>query len=143
MHDHPNKSLTRFLPVIGRWLLGLPLVVFSVLGLFHPMESPPDLAEGAKAFSQALQATGYMMPMIAIVQLSGGLMLLTNRFVPLGLLLLAPFFLNSVLFHVFLERSGLVPSLVFAALELSLAWAYRGVFANVLRARNPTGGRWA
>ncbi len=140
MNATRTKSMVRFLPAIGRWLLGLPLVAFALLGLFHPMESPPELAEGAKAFSRALQATGYMMPMIAIVQLVGGLMLLTNRFVPLALLLLAPFFLNSVLFHVFLERSGLLPSLVFTALELALAWAYRGVFAGVLKARNPIGG---
>lgn len=134
-----KTSPTRFLPAIGRWLLGLPLILFGLMNFFFPMQSPPELAEGAKAFGAALDATGYMMPMIGVLFLIAGPLLLINRFVPLALLLLAPFFLNSVLFHLFLERTGLPMALVFAALELSLAWAYRGVFANVLKAKNPTG----
>ena len=140
MNPAPPKSFARHLPAVGRWLLGLLLLAFGLLNLFHPMPSPPDLAPAAKAFSEALAATGYMMPMIGILFVVAGPLLLANRFVPLALLLLAPFFVNSVLFHAFLERSGLVPSLVFLALELALAWSYRGVFANVLRARNATGG---
>lgn len=137
MSEDKKKSIVRFLPAVGRWLLGLPLVVFGAMGLFAPMPTPPEVAPAARAFSDALSATGYMMPMIGILQLGTGLLLLANRFVPLALLLLAPFFLNSVLFHVFLETSGLVASLVFAGLELALAWTYRGVFAEVLKARNP------
>lgn len=135
-----TKTLGRFLPVIGRWLLGLPLVLFGFMNIFHPMPSPPDLAPAAKAFSDALTATGYMMPMIGVLFLVAGPLLLANRFVPLALLLLAPFFLNSVLFHAFLEPTGLPVALVFAALELALAWAYRGVFARVLAPRNEVGG---
>lgn len=137
MSEDKKKSITRFLPAIGRWLLGLPLVLFGAMALFSPMPTPPEVAPAARAFSDALAATGYMMPMIGILQLGTGLLLLANRFVPLALLLLAPFFLNSVLFHVFLETSGLVASLVFAGLELALAWTYRDVFAGVLKARNP------
>ncbi|HNY31226.1 MAG TPA: DoxX family protein [Fibrobacteria bacterium] len=139
MNESIKPSVLRFLPAIGRWFLGLPMVVFGALDLFHPMAPPPDLAPAARAFSEALARTGYMMPMIGVVLLSGGLLLLANRFVPLALLLLAPFFVNSLLFHAVLERSGLVPSVIFASLLLSLAWAYRGVFAHVLRARNATG----
>ncbi len=134
-----GKSVVRFLPAIGRWVLGLPLCLFGALGLFHPMAAPPDLAPEAKAFSLALAQTGYMMPMIGVVLLVGGLLLVVNRFVPLALLILAPFFVNSVLFHAFLERSGIAPALVFSALLVSLAWAYRGVFSGVLRAKNVPG----
>jgi hypothetical protein len=137
----PKASFLRFLPAIGRWVLGLPLIVFGALGLFHPMAPPPDLAPQAKAFSMALAQTGYMMPMIGVVLLVGGFLLVINRFVPLALLLLAPFFVNSVLFHVVLEHTGIAPAAVFSALLLSLAWAYRGVFAGVLQAKNVPGPR--
>lgn len=136
-----KPSFVRFLPAIGRWLLGLPLVVFGALGLFHPMSPPPDLAPQAKAFSLALAQTGYMMPMIGGVLLVSGLLLVANRFVPLALLLLAPFFVNSLLFHLVLEHTGIAPAAVFSALLVSLAWAYRGVFAGVLRAKNLPGPR--
>ncbi len=139
MSETQKKSITRFLPVVGRILFGLALTAFGLMNLFHPMSPPPEMAESAKAFSAALAQSGYMMPMIGILLTVCGVMLLTNLFVPLALLLLAPFWVNSLLFHIFLERSGLVPALVFCAIELALAWAYRGVFANVLRAKNPTG----
>ena len=139
MSATPNKSITRFLPVVGRILFGLALTAFGLMDLFHPMTPPPDMAEGAKEFSMALAHSGYMMPLIGIVLTVCGVMLLTNLFVPLALLVLAPFWVNSFLFHLVLERSGLVFAMVFCAIELALAWAYRGVFANVLRAKNATG----
>lgn len=120
---------------IPRVLLGLAMTAFGLMGLFMSMEPPPTLAPEALAFSNALKNSGYMNQMIAVVQIVSGLLLLANRFVPLALLFLAPFFVNSVLFHVVLERSGLVPSLVFAALHLGVAWQRREAFATVLKAR--------
>lgn len=134
-----TSKIQRIVPVVLRFLLGLPLLAFGLMGLFAPMPTPADLAPAAKAFSAALAATGYMMPMIGVLLTVCGALLVLNRFVPLALLLLAPFWVNSVLFHLVLERSGLVPSLVFAGLELALAWTYRGTFAAVLKARNLPG----
>jgi len=138
----PSRSFTRYLPAIGRVLLGLPLLVFGLMDAFHPMTPPPNMAEGAKAFSTALAQTGYMMPLIGAVLAVSGALLLVNRFVPLALLFLAPFFVNSLLFHLFLEHGGLVPAGIFTALELAMAWAYRGTFCAVLRAKNAPGGGW-
>jgi hypothetical protein len=132
----PSKSFTRFLPAIGRVLLGLPLVIFGLNGFFNFIPPPPTpLPAGAAAFAGALMNTGYMMQLIGATQLISGLMLLTNRFVPLALVLLAPFFVNSLAFHIFLEHSGLPMALIFCALELALAWAYRRAYATLLTAR--------
>lgn len=136
LEDRATKSLTRFLPAIGRVLLGLPMVIFGLNGFFNfipPPEAP--LAPGAAAFSMALVATGFMMPLIGATQLISGLLLVTNRFVPLALVLLAPFFVNSIAFHVMLERTGLVPAVVFLTLELALAWNYRRAYAPLFQAR--------
>jgi hypothetical protein len=135
-----SRALIRHLPTAGRILLGLPMAAFGLIGLVHPMPAPPSLAPGALAFLDALKHTGYMMPMIGLTQLAAGLMLVANRFVPLALTLLAPFFVNSILFHACLERTGLVPAAVFLALEVSLAWAYRGAFSVMLGARHRAGG---
>jgi len=130
------KSFKRLLPTIGRWVFGVPLILFGLMDLFHPMASPPGMPALAKQFSEALAASGYMMPLIGIVLLGSGILLVSNRFVPLALLLLAPFWVNSLLFHIFLERTGLPFAAVFVAIELALAWAYRGTFAAVLKAKN-------
>jgi hypothetical protein len=68
-------------------------------------------------------------------------LLVVNRFVPLALALIAPFILNSVAFHWFLEPGGRIPSLVFLAFELGLAWAYREAFKPMLAWKVKPGAR--
>ena len=80
------------------------------------------------AFAGALANTGYMMQLIGVTHLVVGVLLVLNRCVPLALVLFAPFMVNSIAFHVFLERSGLPMAAVFLVLELFLAWCYRAAF---------------
>ena len=76
-----------------------------------------------------------MLPLIGATMLASGVLLLLNRFVPLALLLMAPFFVNSLLFHANLERGGLPMAAIFTALELYLAWAYRAAYRPLFIAR--------
>ncbi|HTQ31197.1 MAG TPA: DoxX family membrane protein [Opitutaceae bacterium] len=117
-------------PIVVRILLGLSLVVFG-LNMFLNFMPPPSkpLAEGAAAFAGALMKSGYMMQLIGATQLVVGVLLLLNRFVPLALVLFAPFMVNSLAFHICLEHSGLPMAAVFAALEAYLAWVYRRAYA--------------
>lgn len=131
-----DRRWTRYLPVVGRILLGLPMVIFGLNGFLNFIPPPPTpLPAGAAAFAGALMNTGYMMQLIGATQLLAGLLLVTNRFVPLALVLLAPFFVNSIAFHVVLEHGGLPMALVFAALELALAWHYRRAYAALFVAK--------
>lgn len=122
-------KINRIIPVVVRWLLGLPLVVFG-LNLFLNFIPQPEtpLPALAAVFVGALAASGYMMPLIGVTQLVVGVLLLANRCVPLALLLFAPFIVNSIAFHVFLEPKGLPPACVFLALHLYLAWVYRAAW---------------
>jgi uncharacterized membrane protein YphA (DoxX/SURF4 family) len=131
-----TKRATRYLPAVARILMGLPLVVFGLNGFlnFIPHPSTP-LPEKAMAFAGALMNTGYMMPLIAVTLLVVGVLLVANRFVPLALALFAPFIVNSIAFHTFLERSGLFMAAIFLVLELYLAWSYRHTYQPMLAAR--------
>jgi hypothetical protein len=132
-----RKSFTRFIPHVARYLLGIPLVVFGLNGFLNFIPEPEMvMPEKTLQFVTALAESGYMMQLIGATLLFCGLLLIVNRFVPLALVLLAPFFLNSVLFHIFLERTGLPMSLVFAALELYLAWAYRAAYRPLFVSRH-------
>src|SRR5690349_11190118 len=89
----PSPSrLSRVATVSARVLLGLLFFVSGFNGLFHVLPEPSaQLPAGAAAFAGALLATGYMFPLIMATQLIVGTLLLSNRFVPLALTLLAPF----------------------------------------------------
>jgi hypothetical protein len=112
-------------------LLGL---LFFAAGLANLLGLTPQTAlpEGAAAFAAALMNTGYMLPLIFSTQFIVGTLLLANRFVPLALALLAPFVVNSVSFHLFLERSGLRIASGVLILEVYLAWAYRKAYRPML-----------
>jgi uncharacterized membrane protein YphA (DoxX/SURF4 family) len=126
------NTITRKLPTIGRVGLGL---IFGVMGankLLHFLPQPPISGPPAEFFG-ALFATGYMLPLIAMTEIVAGLMLLSGRFVPLGLTLLAPVLVNILGFHTFLAHGGLGLPVSLLAIELYLAWAYRDAFAPMLR----------
>ncbi|HSI10253.1 MAG TPA: DoxX family protein [Rariglobus sp.] len=134
--DTPSRSFTRFIPPVARILMGLPLCIFGLNGFLNFIPPPPDpLPEAAANFAGALAASGYMMPLIGLTLLTVGVLLVINRFVPLALMLFAPFIVNSLAFHIFLEHSGLAPACVFLAFELYLAWVYRAAYRPLLTAR--------
>ncbi len=131
------RGLRRVAPAVARYLLGLPLLVFGLNGFLNFIPQPDTpIPDRAAAFAGALVASGYMMPMIAITFLIVGACLTLNRFVPLALALFAPFIVNSIAFHLFLERGGLPIASIFLALELYLAWAYRRSYAPLFAARS-------
>lgn len=121
------------IPAIARVVLGLIFTVMGINGFLQFIPMPP-MPEEAGAFMGALAATGYMMPLIKITEIVGGLMLLSGKYVPFGLTLLAPGVVNILLFHAFLAPSGLLMALVVVALEGYLAWSYRDVFRPMLSA---------
>ncbi|HEX2854042.1 MAG TPA: DoxX family protein [Opitutaceae bacterium] len=130
-----RKPFSRRLPAIARILMGLPLFVFGLNGFLNFIPQPKvAMPEGAMAFAGALANSGYMMQLIGATLLIVGTLLLINRFVPLALALFAPFIVNSIAFHIFLEHTGLPMAGVFLAFELYLAWAYRDAFRPMLAA---------
>ena len=101
---------------------------------FLPQPSTP-MPEGAVAFAGALMKTGYLFPLIMGTQVIVGALLLSNRFVPLALTLIAPIVVNIFAFHAFLAPSGVGLAAVVLALEVYLAWAYRKAYRPMLAMR--------
>jgi uncharacterized membrane protein YphA (DoxX/SURF4 family) len=128
------NAISRFAPSATRLLLGLVFFVFGLNG-FLQFIPPPPAPDKAMAFLGALAATGYMFPLIKSVEVIGGALLLSNRFVPLALAIVAPNVVNIVLFHAVLAPGGLPVALFVLALELFTAWSYRDAFAPLLRTR--------
>jgi putative oxidoreductase len=121
------KTLT----IIARILLGLVAVVFGLNAFlqFIPMPPPTGLAGD---FTKALFLSHYFY-VVAVLQIVGGAILLLGRFVPLGLTLLGPVIANILLFHLFLDPSGLPLALVVSALALFLLWTERQAFRGLIQ----------
>ena len=130
------NALRRHVPTAARLFQGLVFTVFGLNFFLHFLPMPPAPPRAA-AFAGALFASGYLFPLLKATEVAAGLLLLSGRFVPLALAVLAPIIVNIVGFHLFLEPSGLPIPLAVLAAELLLAWTYRSAFAPMLRARVP------
>jgi len=120
--------------LVARYLLGLMFLLFSLNGL-HPFLPMPPLPEGlAGQFMGALMQSHYAEA-VAVIELVAAVLLVVNRFVPLGLTLLAPILVNIILFHVFMAPATIAPGLVAVVLWVIVALRYWKYFAPFLIAR--------
>ena len=92
----------KIVTLIARLLLGLIFVVFGLNGFLNFLSMGPMPSGLAGQFIGALVLSHYIW-VVAALQLAGGSLLLVNRFVPLGLVLLGPVIVNIILYHVFLN----------------------------------------
>ncbi|MBX3187958.1 MAG: DoxX family protein [Labilithrix sp.] len=126
------NAVTQKLPGVARVALGLIFLVFGLNGFFHFLPAPPPPAS-ALGFVGGLASAPYFFPLLKGTEVVAGVLLLSNRFVPLALTLLAPIIVNIAAFHLFLAPSpGMVVALL--AAEIYLAWSYRAAFRGVLAA---------
>ena len=122
----------KYVIIIVRVLLGLMFAVFGSNAFLHFIPMPP-LTGQAGAFIGALASSGYIY-VIGALQVVGGLCLLLGaRFVPLGLTLLGPVIVNIMLYHIFLDQSGLPMAICISLAALFLLWIYRYKFPAIFQ----------
>ncbi len=121
-------------PHVARTLLGLAFFVFGLNGFLHFIPQPPP-PETAQRFLE-LMSGSYLLTLVKLTEIAVGVLLLSNRFVPLALTLLAPVTVNIVLFHATLTPpSTLGLPLLLVGLQLYLAWVHRAAYAALLQPR--------
>lgn len=117
----------RIAVLIARVLLGLIFVVFGLNGFLNFINMGPMPTGLAGQFVGALALSHYFW-VVSALQVIGGALLLMNRYVPLGLVLLGPVIVNIVLYHVFLNPSGALMAGVVVVLWLIVFYGHRRYF---------------
>jgi hypothetical protein len=117
--------------IIVRSLLGLAFVVFGVFPFLTFLPQPPPPPGLAGDYIRVFIASHYAQ-VIGAMQLLSGLMLLSGKFVPLGLIILGGILFNIWAFHLLMEPAGLVPGAVATLLWAFVVWNYRDRFAGTL-----------
>jgi putative oxidoreductase len=118
--------------LICRILLGLAFVVFGVFPFLTFLPQPPPPPGLAGDYVRVFIASHYAQ-VIGAMQLLSGLMLLSGKFVPLGLTILAAILFNIWAFHLLMEPAGIVPGAVATLLWAVVFSRYRESFAGILR----------
>jgi len=123
----------KYVFVIARVLLGLVFTVFGLNAFLHFFPNPP-VPGVAGQFMGALLGSHYYVIAFG-TQLIGGVLLLSNRYVPLALTLLGPVIVNILSFHIFLSSENPVPAIVVTLLWFVVFSRVRSAFAGLFVAK--------
>ena len=117
---------------IARFSLGCILLMFG-LNYFLKFLPAPEMTLEAGRFLKALNDTGYMMVMVACVELISAVLFLLNRFVPLAVLLILPGIFNILMFHLFLNSADLYMAVLMSGLLGIIVACRKDAFAFLLK----------
>jgi uncharacterized membrane protein YphA (DoxX/SURF4 family) len=114
-----NSTFTTIL----RMLLGISLLIFGI-NKFIAFIPIFDMAPAAANFMESLNSTGYVLYVVASLELLIGGLLLFKKWVPFALILLAPIVVNILLFHLFLDVSGMFVAVFMLTITGVLIYKY-------------------
>jgi uncharacterized membrane protein YphA (DoxX/SURF4 family) len=120
--------------IIVRVLMGLLFVFASVVVLFN-LFPQPELTGSTKTFMDGVNASRYLMPLIKITELVCGIAFVTGYFVPLATVVIAPITINILLFHMFVDTSGLPVAVFLILANIFLAYANWDKFRPIVAAK--------
>jgi uncharacterized membrane protein YphA (DoxX/SURF4 family) len=101
-------------------LTGLMFINGGLNKLFNYIPTPDDLPENLVKMNEALMAINWLMPVIAVVEIIGGIAFIIPRFRALGALILFPIMVGIILTHIFYVPSGLPMAIILFAIQV---WA--------------------
>ncbi len=125
----------KIVALIARILLGLVFFMSGLAKFFPiPQSAPPSPVAGQ--FLGALMSSKYIL-VVGAFEAVGGLLLLINRFVPLGLCLLAPIIVNILLVGILMSAPpALISGLVVGLLWVIIFVRFRPAFTGMFQARH-------
>jgi putative oxidoreductase len=126
-----KKNYMKIANIIVRSLVGLIFVVFGSNMFLHFIPMPPPPEGPARDFMMALFVSHYLY-VVGALQVVGGVLLLSGRWVPLGLAILAPVIVNILCFHILMAPAGLPLAGIVTVLALFLLWHHRKHFAGIV-----------
>jgi uncharacterized membrane protein YphA (DoxX/SURF4 family) len=110
--------------LIVRILMGL-MFAFASIAYFFKLMNEPEPTGAVKIFNDGIVASVYLMPTVKIFELLCAVAFLSGRFVPLATVVIFPVILNILLFHAFLQPSGLPIAILLILGNLFLAYFHR------------------
>ncbi len=120
--------------IIVRILMGL-LLMFASVVYFLKLFPEPEMQGDVKVFNMGIKASGYLMPVVKMVELLCSIAFITGLFVPLATILIFPITLNILFYHAFLAPESLPIAILLLLGNLFIAYYYRDKYKPMLTAK--------
>jgi uncharacterized membrane protein YphA (DoxX/SURF4 family) len=115
---------------IIRLILGFIFLVAGINGYFVIFDLEPFIPTSPEAMS--LFQFKYLLVIEKSLEILCGILLITNQFIPLTVVILAPITANIFLLHLFRDRSLLLLAILIVLCHAYLGFFYRGNFRSLL-----------
>jgi uncharacterized membrane protein YphA (DoxX/SURF4 family) len=99
-------------------LFGLMFINSGLNKFFHYMPMPTDMPEDIMKFFSAVMTIGWLMPLVATVEIIGGILFITNKYRPLGALMIFPITVGVLLTHIVNVPAGLPIAIVLMGINI-------------------------
>ena len=99
-------------------LFGLMFINAGLNKIFNYIPAPTDLSEKMMKVMAAFMEIGWLMPLVAVAEIVGGILFMIPKLRALGAIIIFPVMMGIILTHIFLEPSGLPLALVLLAINL-------------------------
>jgi uncharacterized membrane protein YphA (DoxX/SURF4 family) len=99
-------------------LFGLMFINSGLNKFFNYMPMPKDMPENMMKVMTAFMQIGWLMPLIAIAEIFGGVLFITNKYRALGAIIIFPILIGILLTHILIAPSGLPLALILFGIEI-------------------------
>lgn len=114
-------------------LFGLMMINAGLDKLFHYMPKPENMSENSIKTFNALVAIGWLMPLVAVVEIIGGLLFIFPKTRALGALIILPVMVGILLTNIVTDTSALPIALIFVLIEIWALYDNREKYLPILR----------
>jgi uncharacterized membrane protein YphA (DoxX/SURF4 family) len=118
--------------MVLRIILGLILIIFGANKFLQFMPMPEPQGDAA-TFMGGLAASGYMFPLLGVLEILIGILLILKKAVPFALILLAPLAVNMVLYHGAMDPGGIGAAAIVTVLNAILIYSNWDRFKSLFK----------
>lgn len=114
-------------------LFGLMFINSGLNKFFNYMPMPEDLPQNMIDLMTAMMTFGWLMPLLAIAEITGGILFMIPKLRALGAIVIFPVMVGIVLTHIVNEPSGLLMALILFAIELWVIYENREKYMPMIK----------
>lgn len=115
------------------FLFGLIFINAGLNKVLNYIPVPPDLPDQLVKANEAFTVIGWLMPLVAVAEIAGGILFILPKTRALGAIILFPVMLGILLTHIFFAPSGLILVGILLAILLWTLWQNREKYLPMIR----------
>lgn len=114
-------------------LFGLMFINSGLNKFLNYMPKPEDIPEAMVEMTTAMMNIGWLMPLVALAEIIGGLLMFSKKLRPLGAIVIFPIMIGILLTHITVAPSGLPMAIILFVILLWVMYENREKYLALVR----------